>query len=302
MLNLRLCACLCSQGAAALSAARAAKQPAAPVVAAALPASAAASRQAAWAKTGSVALRDAGLQDVPADVWAVGAATRVLDLSGNPALRGVGEQLGSLHALTRLQLCGCGLLAENIAWSALCRLSSLTTLALDHNALTALPDSLGSLRSLRQLSASHNALRSLPASVGQLSALTVLTLDGNALTALPDELGSCAELEELHVRRNALTALPPALGAGCLRLAVLSADGNRLPAAGIPPALLRAPALHTLSLHENPVTIEQLRELDGWGELDERRRAKANKAISARVLDASASFDEGADASAFRKF
>ena len=118
---------------------------------------------------------------------------------------------------------------------------------------------------------------------------------------LPEALHGCAALEELHVNHNALTALPAALGS-CTALCVLTADSNRLPAGGVPAQLLRAPALHTLSLHNNDVTIEQLRSLDGYAELDARRRAKADKAIDGRVMGATNAFDEGADAAAFRKF
>jgi uncharacterized ubiquitin-like protein YukD len=261
-----------------------------------------AARRAAWAKTGSVALRDAGLAGaVPVEVWAVGAAARVLDLCGNPRLGGISTQLSLLAGLTRLHLRSCGLRDDGVAWEALCGLRQLKTLLLDGNALTTLPDALGELQ-LTHLSLSANALQALPASLGRMTSLLALNASANALTALPDTLGGCVALEELDVTRNLLTALPASLGEGCARLAVLAADNNRLPAAGLPPALLRAPSLHTLSVHNNPVTVEQLRELEGYAQLEARRRAKANKAIDGRVLGASSAFDEGADASAFRKF
>jgi uncharacterized ubiquitin-like protein YukD len=299
-------------GAAGAASGRAAAQPV-PVAASARAAPAAvaapvlapdaqAARRAAWAKTGSIALRDAGLVgEVPAEVWAVGAAARVLDLCNNPRLGGISTRLSLLAGLTRLHLRSCGLRDEGVAWEALCGLRQLKTLLLDANAaLTKLPDALGELQ-LTHLSLSGCTLSELPASLGRMASLLSLNVSGNALTALPHELGGCVALEELDVTRNLLAALPASLG-NCGRLAVLAADNNRVQAAGLPPALLRAPSLHTFSVHNNPVTVEQLRELDGYAELEARRRAKANKALDGRVLGASSAFDEGADASAFRKF
>ena len=250
-----------------------------------------------------MSLRDAGLQEVPCEVWQVGAAARCLDLCGNPrlGLRGVEPQLAALTNLTRLHLTACGLLDTTVSWDALCSLSHLQTLLLDHNALTRLPESLGSLALLKRLSVAHNALVELPSSVCKLSSLQLLDVASNRLKSLPLELGSCAALEELVLNQNSVTVLPASL-AKCQGLKVLAADANAISCAGIPPLLLRAPALHTLSLHGNPCTIEELREVDGYAELDARRRAKADKVVDGRVLGATKAFDEGADAARNRKF
>jgi hypothetical protein len=64
----------------------------------------------------------------------------------------------------------------------------------------------------------------------------------------------------------------------------------------VPAAILRGCAsLATLSLHGNPLTVEQLRDGDGWAEFDARRRAKHDKQLSMQVMQPSAGFDEGAD-------
>ena len=291
------------QGTAALAAARQARAPAAASPAAPpLAPGGAAARQAAWSKTGIVSLRDAGLLEVPCEVWQVGLA-RCLDLCGNPKLgvRGVGPQLAALTNLTRLHLAACGLLDTTVAWSALCSLSQLQTLLLDHNALTRLPESLGSLTLLKRLSVAHNMLIELPASMCKLSSLQLLDVSTNKLKSLPSDLGSCGALEELVLNQNSITALPASL-AKCNGLKVLSADCNGIPCTGIPPPLLRVPSLHTFSLHGNPCTIEELREVDGYAELDARRRAKADKVVDGRVLGATKAFDEGADAARNRKF
>lgn len=49
----------------------------------------------------------------------------------------------------------------------------------------------------------------------------------------------------------------------------------------VPPALLTGcTSLQSLSLHNNPITMEQLRETPGYAELDARRRAKYDKQAS----------------------
>jgi Leucine-rich repeat (LRR) protein len=236
-------------------------------------------------------------------VWQVGVAARCLDLCGNPrlGLRGVGPQLAALTNLTRLHLTACGLLDAAVPWDALCALSQLQTLLLDHNALTCLPESLGSLTMLKRLSVAHNMLAELPASMSMLKSLQLLDVSSNKLKSLPSDLGTCGALEELVLNQNSITALPASL-AKCEGLKVLAADANSICSAGIPPPLLRAPSLHTLSLHGNPCTIEELREIDGYAELDARRRAKADKVVDGRVLGATKAFDEGADAARNRKF
>ncbi len=49
---------------------------------------------------------------------------------------------------------------------------------------------------------------------------------------------------------------------------------------GVPVAVLRnCGALATLTLHGNPVTVEQLRESDGFAEFNARRCAKHDKQV-----------------------
>ncbi len=254
------------------------------------PAEQLASRAAAWRETGLIGLRDANLDRVPPEAWALGDAARVLDLHGNARLGALPAEVAQLQKLTRLSLSACGL--RDVAWSALCSLSLLTTLALDRNPLEELPEAAGELSALRKLTLTHCQLRSLPAALGRLQALTQLDAAHNALTALPAELSGCASLEELNVAHNSITALPASLGS-CPRLATLDADSNSVDIQGVPPALLRAPVLRTLSLLANPVTLDQLRTLDGWDEFEAKRRAKVNKALGGGVLSG---FEESADA------
>lgn len=56
--------------------------------------------------------------------------------------------------------------------------------------------------------------------------------------------------------------------------------GLRIRLKDVPPAVLRGCAsLATLTLHNNPITVEQLREADGFPEFNARRCAKHDKQV-----------------------
>ena len=64
----------------------------------------------------------------------------------------------------------------------------------------------------------------------------------------------------------------------------------------IPSELLTgASSLCTLSLHNNPITVEGLRETPGFLEFEARRRKKYDKQVDMKVLGQGSGFDQGAD-------
>lgn len=289
-------------GAGALRRRQQQKRKAAPAVASAPMTSAEqlAARAVGWRKTGVVSVRDEGTVALPVAVWEVGAAARTLDAGGNPALERLpAEGLRALCGLQRLRLSGCGLTAHGVPWDALP--ATLESLLLDANALEgALPAAVGTLRALRVLDVSHNALTSLPDAIGGLAKMSALRADDNRLTELPMAMCACGALEELRVADNDLAALPAELGR-CALLAVVAADGNgRLGVDGVPTTLLRAPRLHSLTLHGCSATAEQLRELSGWGEYDARRRARHSARLEGGVVGDNG-LDEGVDAALHRR-
>jgi hypothetical protein len=78
-------------------------------------------------------------------------------------------------------------------------------------------------------------------------------------------------LQELDVSSNRLSSLPASLGS-LSKLKVLQADANSI--AAVPGELLQGcSALHTLSLHSNPITPAQLESTPGYQEYDARRRS-----------------------------
>lgn len=133
-----------------------------------------------------------------------------------------------------------------------------------------LPSHFAHWQKLERMDVSDNQLRSLPPELGACQALVSLQADRNRLESLPAELASATKLVELHV------------------------SGNRLTKAGVPGAIFSGcAALQTLDIHANPLTAEDLRELPGWQEFDERRRKKHDKKIQTQVMGSG--FDEGAD-------
>ena len=265
-------------------------------------------RQKAWRATGVVGLRGVALVDVPPEVYALGERVRVLDVASN-ALESLScNALGTLVNMTRLVLRDNALGA--LPWSAFETLSALTYLDVSGNALESLP------------SCDDADVSSPPPS---FAALESLSLARNKLKRIPDGFFTGApKLRHLSVANNALEELfpfpraaPPRsieyvdassnrirrvseTFASLPRLQSLVLDGNAIDIDGVPSAvLLRAKALVELSLHNNPVKLDALRDIDGWNAFDARRKARANKALESRVMLGSSVFDEGADSQRF---
>ena len=108
-----------------------------------------AERKATWSKTGVISLRDAGLSDLPADVFTdLTGALKVADASYN-TLSHLPASIAHLTQLQSLKLTSNCLTTEGLAWASLCSLSGLTCLLLDKNRLTRVDPAIGQLTSLR---------------------------------------------------------------------------------------------------------------------------------------------------------
>lgn len=69
----------------------------------------------------------------------------------------------------------------------------------------------------------------------------------------------------------------------------------------IPAEVLRGCcSLRELLFHDNPLTMEQLRDTPGFEEYDARRRAKHDKQVDMKLLNTR--FDEGGDVERFHRF
>ncbi|KAK6163400.1 hypothetical protein DH2020_000264 [Rehmannia glutinosa] len=233
-----------------------------------------------WKATGVIALSNCHLSTIPEDVWTCGPSARVLDLSLN-SLHEVPDAIGCLSSIQKLLLSGNQLSDKSIGWEGLTSLKALVVLSLNQNNLTAFPSALGALRCLKQLHIENNKLTCIPTEIGFLTELQVLKaqnnrfdllqvdLSCNLLAELPEAFGNLRNLKALYLGNNGLKFLPNTLFKTCLQLSILD-------------------------LHGTEITMDLLRQFEGWESFDERRRLKHQKQLDFRVTG-SAEFDEGAD-------
>lgn len=128
-------------------------------------------------------------------------------------------------------------------------LSQLEYLDLSRNALTSLPDSIGTLSLLKELQLSQNALMLLPSSIGQMKSLKVLDVSQNQLESLPAFV-DLTNLEVLNVANNKLSFIPRGVGK-CASLGTLNASNNRLEKLTF--ALRHLECLESLEVSKNPL-------------------------------------------------
>ncbi|KAH9778049.1 Leucine-rich repeat (LRR) family protein [Citrus sinensis] len=157
---------------------------------------------------------------------------------------------------------------------------SVRTLDLTHNKIVDIPMEISKLINIQRLVLDDNHIERLPVNLGKLQSLKVMTLDGNRITSLPDELGQLVRLERLSILGNMLTCLPETIGS--LR--------------NIPANLLKdCKALQNISLHNNPISMDQFQQMEGFEEFEARRRKKFDKQIDSNVMISSKGLNEGVD-------
>ncbi|KAL7247254.1 hypothetical protein ACSBR2_002218 [Camellia fascicularis] len=247
-----------------------------------------------WKATGVIALSECNLRAIPDEVWTCGPSARVLDLSHN-SIKDMPAAIGSLRALQKLLLNANELLVESISWEGVTSLKSLTVLSLNQNHLTALPSAMGALTCLRQLHIANNKLTCLPTEIGCLTQLEVLIANNNRISTVPTCIGECTSLAEVDLSSNLLADLPETFG-NLQNLKALYLSNNGLES--LPSTLFKmCIQLSTLDLHGTQITMDVLRQFEGWEDFDERRRLKHQKQLDFRVGGGSTEFDEGADKS-----
>ncbi|XP_021893282.1 LOW QUALITY PROTEIN: plant intracellular Ras-group-related LRR protein 7 [Carica papaya] len=252
-----------------------------------------ANRAARWRSTGIVALRDAKLKTFPDEVFELERSVRTLDLTRNKLVE-IPMEISKLINMQRL------VLAENLIQRLpinLGKLQSLKVMTLDGNRISSLPDecktSFGQLVRLERLSISENILTSLPETIGSLRNLLLLNVSKNKLKSLPESIGSCFSLEELQANDNIVEDLPASV-CNLIHLKSLCLDNNHI--SQIPPNLLKdCKALQNISLHNNPITMDQFQQMEGFQDFEARRKKKFDKQIDSNVMIGSKGLDEGVD-------
>ncbi|KAI3676198.1 hypothetical protein L1987_85799 [Smallanthus sonchifolius] len=248
-----------------------------------------------WKLTGVIALSNTAIKDIPQEVWNCGSSVRFLDLNSN-SIEDVPEAIGGLSSLQKLFLNANHINDESISWKGLSSLKSLSFLSLSQNLLTTLPSDLADLTTLKELHVAHNKLTCLPDEIGLLVHLEVLEANDNRLTTISSCIGSCSNLVEVDFSQNLLVELPETLSS-LRNLKALHLHNNGLKS--LPSTLLKnCTKLSTLDIHGTEITMNMLREFEGWESFEERRVLKHSKQLAFRVRGSSYSyFDEGADKS-----
>ncbi|KAB2628016.1 plant intracellular Ras-group-related LRR protein 7-like [Pyrus ussuriensis x Pyrus communis] len=189
---------------------------------------------------------------------------------------------------------------------------SIRTIDLTNNKIVEIPMDISKLVNLQRLMLAHNLIDRLPINLAKLESLKVMTLDGNQVTTLPDEY-FLMQLKLLNVSKNKLKSLPESIGS-CFSLEELQADDDsidELPESvcnlihvksfcldnnNIPTNLLKdCKALQNISLHGNPISMDQFQQMEGFQEFEARRKKKFDKQIDSNVMISSKGLDEGVD-------
>ena len=107
------------------------------------------------------------------------------------------------------------------------RLPLLEVLAVDNNALRALPASMYAMSKLEKLIVRGNQITEISEDVSQLTALRMVQASSNRLAAIPAALGSLCKLEELYLNSNQIREIPESL-TGLLAIKKISLANNRI--------------------------------------------------------------------------
>ncbi|KAG0478254.1 hypothetical protein HPP92_012973 [Vanilla planifolia] len=166
------------------------------------------------------------------------------------------------------------------------RWKSTGIVALRDSKLKVLPDDVLEVDTfVRTLDMSNNKVAEIPLDIGKLINMQRLLaffpdLNGclfqELVNMLADTIEKLNNLSLLNVSRNKLRTLPPSIG-GCTSLEELQANALGTASQNL---LKCCQALQNLSLHGNVITMDQLQQMEGFEEFEQRRRKKFDKQIN----------------------
>lgn len=152
--------------------------------------------------------------------------------------------------------------------------TTLRTLDLSTNRLTAVPPNIAEFGNLRSLNLSHNKIADLPDSIGELKKLETLNLAGNGLSSLPEGIINLKVLKTVNLSQNSLQSFPlflcqlthldfadlsdnkiEVLPEGVEVLNAVELNVNRNSISVIPASLARCRRLKVLRIEENTLSL-----------------------------------------------
>lgn len=139
------------------------------------------------------------------------------------------------------------------------RLTELTELWFDNNAISELPTAIGDLKTLVVLSLNNNRLATLHPELCSLVNLKRLYLRGNKLEALPNLMGQLLQLEEVDCSKNRFSVFPEVLTSPMLRLVQMDFSENFLRT--LPAGLRSLKLLTYLIIERNPLREDLVGEV-----------------------------------------
>ena len=284
-----------------------------------------------WEKTGICSSQNSGLDALPIaalEALNADAKIKVFDFSSNAIARvpSVVFTLPALRNITRISLCNNNIESAGFDFKMLfANFKFLKYLDLSNNNLSGAIEITSNssaaeeegeeeneevneevkTRSPLQLKISNNKITSFSSSFFKaLPPLQSFDASGNQIcdSIAHYFVGSETTLTHINLANNARVSAIPNEFRNMKSLQSLILDGNRIDKKGIPAVVLRdCERLSELSLKQNQVTIEELRELDGWDVYNERRVSRADKILDAKTMLGDASFREGADAERYTR-
>jgi len=284
-----------------------------------------------WEKTGICSSQNSGLYALPIaalEALNADAKIKVFDFSSNAIARvpSVVFTLPALRNITRISLCNNNIESAGFDFKMLfANFKFLKYLDLSNNNLSGAIEITSNssaaeeegeeeneevneevkTRSPLQLKISNNKITSFSSSFFKaLPPLQSFDASGNQIcdSIAHYFVGSETTLTHINLANNARVSAIPNEFRNMKSLQSLILDGNRIDKKGIPAVVLRdCERLSELSLKQNQVTIEELRELDGWDVYNERRVSRADKILDAKTMLGDASFREGAEAERYTR-
>jgi len=165
---------------------------------------------------------------------------------------GIDPALWRLFFLNRLSLKLPSGVLRTLPEAGISRLQALQVLIVSGNALTSLPDCVGSFPVLRVLEAERNALTALPDSIGNCEKLEVVKVSANKIDSLAP-LEKLTTLTTVTADDNALTSLDGINFAALPRISVLSFQNNKI--VEIPEDIGKCAVLAEVNMVNNQVAV-----------------------------------------------